>query len=82
MPDKERKILTALSTIIVVCMLICAFFAWHRSPHSFAWHQAFYALGLLNSFVYYRRFRNKPMPDTLISLFPKTTQQSPESPNP
>ena len=81
MSDKERKFLTVLSVIILVCMLICAFFGWRRSSHSSAWHFAFFALLLANSFVSYRRTRYNPAPDTLTRLFPKTTQQPPETLN-
>jgi hypothetical protein len=78
MSDKERKLLKVLSILILIGMLICAIFGWHRTPRSSAWHYAFYALLLINSFLVYRRTKNLPQPDTLTRLFPKATQPSPE----
>ena len=76
--ELQRKSQILLSVIILICMLVCLFFAWHRSRHSEAWHLAFYGFLLLNSFIIYRRGANKPVPDTLIRLFPKPTQETSE----
>jgi hypothetical protein len=80
MSDKERKILKVLATSILVCMPICAFFALYRYPHSSTWHIALDSLMFVSFFLTYRRTRNLPQPNPLISLFPKTTQPSSESP--
>ena len=77
-PQRKSQIL--LSVTIFVCMGVCAFFGWHRSRHSEAWNLAFDCLLLLHYFIYYRWWANndKPVPDTLIRLFPKPTQEAPE----
>lgn len=62
-----------LSGVILIATLVCAFFGWdHDSRHSSAWNHAFYGLLLLNSiYIYFTRDQDKPVPDTLIKLFPK-----------
>jgi hypothetical protein len=80
MPDKERKLLKVLSLIIVAGLGVSICFSWPDSRHSGIWDSAFFALIVANLFVQYKWDRYKPAPNPLISLFPKTTQQSPESP--
>jgi uncharacterized membrane protein (UPF0136 family) len=79
MSTKQRNIQILLSGIILICALVCACFGWHHSLHSKAWNRAFYGLLLLSSFISCWRIANsnKPVPDTLISLFPKPTQETP-----
>jgi hypothetical protein len=72
----KQRILTG---IIPMCALVCAFLGWHPSPHAKAWNGAFYGLLLLNSVIGCWRLANsnKSVADTLISLFPKPTQETP-----
>ena len=80
MSDKERKLLKVMSLIIVAGLVVCLCFSWPGSRHSRAWDYGFVGLLVANSFVQYKWGRYKPAPNPFISLFPKSTQQSPESP--
>jgi len=79
MSKKQRSFQMLLSGIILICALVCACFGWHHSLHSKAWNRAFYGLLLLSSFISCWRIANsnKPIPDTLIGLFSKSTQEMP-----
>jgi len=85
MPPKTRKVFLALSGILLICWLICAFFGWPSQPHSYAWHdgrEGFEFLFLvLWLFVSYKFPRNVSAPDPTIHLFPKSTEESPEGRN-
>jgi hypothetical protein len=59
-------------------MLVCAIFSMHRFPYHSAFHVAFYALMLLNSWLLYRYNLNRAQPDTLIHLFPVPPETSTE----
>ncbi len=76
MSIKKRKGQLSLRVIILIAMLVCAFFEWpHRSRHHGTWNLAFLGLLLLNSFLDYRRHANDAAPDTLIRLFPKANRE-------
>jgi hypothetical protein len=77
MSKKQRNIRMLLSGIILIGALVCAFFDWHHSLHSKAWNRTFYGLLLLWNLINCWRLANsnKPVPDPLISLFPKSTQE-------
>ena len=79
MSDKRLNFLRVLSLIITAGMLLWGFLSW-PSRHSVAWNCGFLAILLANSLIQYRWGRNPPAPNLFISLFPKTIQQSPESP--
>jgi hypothetical protein len=81
MATKQRKGQRVLSVIILIAMMVCAFFAWpHRYRHSGAWNMAFFCLLFLNSFINYRRSADKAAHDTLIRLFPKPINKRLERP--
>jgi hypothetical protein len=76
----ERKKRIALSSCILCGMLVCAFFSRRHAPHHAAFGEAFYALGLINSWMLYRWNLNRPQPDNLIHLFPVLAEASKERP--
>ena len=77
---KERKLLLALSVTILVALFFCTYMGWHRSPHSNSWHLASLALFAANFFLTNRASKDRAVPDTLTSLFPKPTTQPQERP--
>ena len=77
MSIKQRRFQMLLSGTILLCAVVCACFGWHHSLHSKAWNRAFYALLLLGNLINCWRLANsnKPVSDTLTTLFPKPTQE-------
>jgi hypothetical protein len=83
MPSKPRKIFLTLSGILLLCALTCAFFGWRSQSHYRAWQDGregfeFLFLVLL-LFVLYKFPQNVSAPDPVIHLFPKSTEEPPES---
>jgi len=78
MAPKPKKIFLALSGVLLICALTCAFFGWRSQLGSRIWNHVFYGLLLLNQllmlFMVNRFGGNAPAPNPLIGLFPKPQQ--------
>jgi len=78
MPPKPRKIILAVSGIMLIGSLVSGFLDWRGSPLFRTWAFVLNGLLLLNQLLILLMLKlypgNRPVPNPLIGLFPKPEQ--------